>query len=104
MASPKRRTPGAPPRVIARLRDPRLLQDAMRFGRLNIRELSEACGNMRHRSTIGHLHSGARSDCSTALAGRIEFVLRLPPGSLFDLRVLSTHDMDTGQMKGRIAA
>jgi hypothetical protein len=92
------------PRVRARLRSPEALQDAMRFSRLNIRELSEACGNMRYRSTIGHLHSGARTECSPSLAGRIERVLRLPQHSLFDLRVVSTHNMDTGQMKGRNAA
>lgn len=74
MASPQRRTPAPPPRVVAKLKDPRLLHDAMRFSRLNIRELSEACGNMRHRSTIGHLHSGQRTTCSTGLAGRIEYV------------------------------
>jgi hypothetical protein len=100
MPSPVRLTP----RVRARLRSPRALQDAMRFGRLNIRELSEACGNMRYRSTIGHLHSGARTDCSPALAGRIEYVLRLPEHSLFELFVVSTHDMDTRRMKGAQAA
>ena len=76
----------------------------MRFSRLNIRELSEACGNMRHRSTIGHLHSGSRTTCSTTLAGRIEYVLRLPPHALFELLALSTHNTDTGHMRGRTAA
>ena len=102
MTSP-RRTTSAPPRIVARLKDPRLLHDAMRFSRLNIRELSEACGNMRHRSTIGHLHSGQRTTCSTALAGRIEYVLRLPPHALFELRVASTDHTDTRQKVGQTA-
>lgn len=104
MTTHRRAAPTPPPRVVAKLKDPRLLQDAMRFGRLNIRELSEACGNMRHRSTIGHLHSGQRTTCSTALAGRIEFVLRLPPHSLFELHASSTHHMDTSHQKGARAA
>ena len=104
MSSPRRATPTPPPRVVAKLKDPRLLQDAMRFSRLNIRELSEACGNLRHRSTIGHLHSGQRTTCSTALAGRIEYVLRLPPHALFELRASTTHHMDSCHQRGRNAA
>lgn len=67
----------------AKLRSRRDLQQAMFFNRLNVRELSELCGSLRHRSTVGHLHSGARSTCSVFLARRIEEVLRMPPGSLF---------------------
>lgn len=67
----------------ARLRDVRDLQDHMDFHGLNVRELSELCGSLRHRSTIGHLHSGARSTCSIHLAKRIEKILRQPPGALF---------------------
>lgn len=67
----------------ARLRDVRDLQDHMDFHGLNVRELSELCGSLRHRSTIGHLHSGARNTCTIALAKRIERILRQPPGALF---------------------
>lgn len=89
------------PRLEVRLRSPQALADAMQFARLNVRELSQACGNMRYRSTIGHLRSGHRHSCSPHLAGRIEHVLRLPPYSLFDLRMPTTHNMDTGQKKAR---
>jgi hypothetical protein len=84
-------TAPALPRLEVRLRSVQALRDAMKFGGLNVRELSEACGSPRHRSTIGHLHSGARDHCSPALAGRIEQVLRLPRHSLFDLRVTTSH-------------
>lgn len=100
MPSPIRATA----RTVARIRSARALQDALAFNRLNIRELSEACGNMRYRSTIGHLHSGRRVTCSPHLAGRIEQVLRLPPHSLFELRVVSTVNMDSGYERGRRAA
>lgn len=100
MSSPVRTTT----RTLAVLKDVQALHDAMHFSRLNIRELSEACGNMRYRSTIGHLHSGSRTTCSVALAGRIERVLRLPAHNLFALRVVSTHNTDTGQTRGRKAA
>lgn len=75
----------------------------MDFAGLNIRELAAACGSPRHRSTIGHLHSGSRNRCPVHLAGRIERVLRLPRYSLFDLRVITTHHMVSGQ-KMRSAA
>lgn len=65
----------------------------MKFNRMTIRELSLASGDMRHRSTIGHLSSGARASCGPALARRIEESLRLYPGALFDLRVC-TVDVD----------
>lgn len=65
----------------------------MTYNRVNIRELSDACGSQRHRSTIGHLHSGARTTCSAHLARRIEESLRLYPGALFELRV-STDQAD----------
>ena len=74
--------PSAAP-MRARLRDVRDLQEAMRFARLNVRELSELCGSLRHRSSIGHLHSGTRNTCSIVLAGRIEKILRVHPGALF---------------------
>ena len=67
----------------ARLRDLRDFQDLLRFNRLTVRELSEMCGSLRHRSTISHLRSGARDTCSIALAGRIERILRQHPGALF---------------------
>lgn len=96
-------TAPAPPRLEVRLRSAQALQDAMKFGGLNVRELAEACGSPRHRSAIGHLHSGARNRCSPALAARIERVLRIPPHSLFDLRV-TTSDMAPDQKISRKAA
>lgn len=89
-------TTPARPRLEVRLRDPQLLRDAMDFSRLTVRGLSEACGSIRHRSTIGHLLSGARTSCSPALAARIERVLRVPAHNLFQLNV-STPTEDTGQ-------
>lgn len=80
-------------RLVARLRDPALLRDALEYNGLTIRELSERCGSLRHRGTIGHLHSGARSSCPWPLAGRIERVLRMPKHSLFSLGV-TTHHVD----------
>lgn len=86
------------PRLVARLRDPALLRDAMEYNGLNIRELSERCGSLRHRGTIGHLHSGARSTCPWPLAGRIERVLRMPTHSLFSLQV-TTRDVDNTERR-----
>ena len=71
----------APMRV--KVRDVEDFRQAMDFNDLNVRELSELCGSLRHRSTIGHLHSGTRTTCSYVLAKRIEKVLRVAPGSLF---------------------
>ena len=59
----------------------------MDFNRINIRQLADACGRSSYRSTIGHLHSGARNTCSAHLGRRIEEALRLYPGALFELRV-----------------
>lgn len=69
----------------------------MHFNRLNVREMAQACGNPRYRSTIGHLHSGARRTCSPHLARRIEEVLRMHAGALFELTVVSTANTDNGQ-------
>lgn len=96
-------TAPAPPRLEVRLRSTQALRDAMQFARLNVRELSAACGNPRYRSTIGHLRSGHRPTCSPHLAARIEHVLRLPPYALFELRMPSTHHIDTGQPRARKA-
>lgn len=90
------------PRLEATLRDPQLLRDAMDFSGWTIRELSEACGSMRHRSTIGHLLSGARPHCSPALAARIERVLRVPKNNLFTLRVININ-VSTDQKIGSFA-
>ncbi len=79
--------PHQAPRLEVRLRSRQALRDAMNFNRINIRELSLACGRETYRSTIGHLHSGARTTCSAHLGRRIEEALRLYPGALFDLRV-----------------
>lgn len=73
----------APRALRARLRDDNYdLRAAMQFMGLNVRELAEVVGE-RHRSTIGHLHSGVRNTCSAVLARRIEKALRVHPGSLF---------------------
>lgn len=92
------------PRLEVRLRSPQALRDAMMFARLNVRELSAACGSPRHRSSIGHLVSGHRNRCSPHLAGRIEHVLRLPAYSLFELTIPSTHHVDTSRRTLRSAA
>lgn len=93
-----------PARLEARLRSPQALHDAMEFAGMTIRELAAACGNPRHRSSIGHLSSGSRNRCSVHLAGRIERVLRLPRYSLFDLRVTTTHNVVDGHKVRSTAA
>lgn len=93
----------APMRV--RLRDLEDLRQAMYFQDLNVRELAELCGSLRHRSTIGHLHSGTRDTCSVILAKRIEKVLRVHPGSLFRPVMSSvTSDTPTPQTRKKVAA
>ncbi|MGV0634458.1 hypothetical protein ABQE69_09215 [Mycolicibacillus trivialis] len=47
------------------------------------RKLAVACGSEKHRSTIAHLRSGARTTCGPEIAGRIEKALGAPAGSLF---------------------
>lgn len=79
--------PIAQPRLVAQLRSRQILRGAMDYHRLTVRELSVACGNPKHRSIIGHLHSGARDRCPPFLARRIEEALCMPPGSVFELRV-----------------
>jgi hypothetical protein len=93
-----------PVRVEARLRSPQALHDAMEFAGMTIRELAAACGNPRHRSSIGHLSSGSRSHCSVHLAGRMERVLRVPRYSLFDLRVTTTDNVVTSHKVRSTAA
>lgn len=93
-----------PPRLEARLRSVQALRDAMDFAGLTIRGLAVACGNPKHRSTIGNLHAGVRDRCSVHLAGRIERVLRLPPYNLFDLRVVPTSNVVSSDRKIRSAA
>jgi hypothetical protein len=97
-------TAAALPQLEVRLRSSQALRDAMQFARLNVRELAVACGKPSYRSTIGHLHSGARNRCSPHLAARIEHVLRLPAHSLFELSISSTHHVDSGRQTIRRAA
>lgn len=98
-------TPPQQARLEVRLRSRQALKDAMNYNRLNIRELSLACGKPTYRSTIGHLHSGARNTCSAHLARRIEEALRLYPGALFELRVCSDNSAPTPTpARGRRAA
>lgn len=94
MAS-QRTTSTQQPKLEVKLRSRQALKDAMTFNRVTIRDLSLACGNMRYRSTIGHLHSGARTTCSPHLARRIEESLRLYPNALFELRVTTDNLVDT---------
>lgn len=75
------------PRIRARLKSLEGLHDAMHFSNVNVRELAELCGSMRHRATIGHLHSGQRDTCSWPLAQKITKQLRMPPHSLFVLEI-----------------
>lgn len=67
----------------------------MDYNRLTVRELSTACGKPSYRSTLGHLHSGARTTCRPHLARRIEESLRLYPGALFELRICSSEVVTT---------
>lgn len=94
----------APPGLIARLKSERALHEAMRYAHYNVRTLAAACGNPRHRSTIGHLHAGTRSTCSVHLAGRIEEACHTFPGALFVLESRSgSSDVPTA-VKARKAA
>lgn len=95
--------PSAAP-MRARLRSQRDLRQAMMFNRLNVRELSELCGSLRHRSTIGHLHSGTRATCDVFLARRIEDTLRMPPGSLFMPLGCSDNRVATTTNRKKVAA
>jgi hypothetical protein len=81
----------APPRLEARLVSAQALRGAMQYRRLTIRELAVACGRPSYRSTLGNLHSGARTTCSPHLARRIEEALCVAPGLMFELRVCRSH-------------
>lgn len=68
-------------RFVVRLRDRALLAQWMDHRDITIRQLSKATDV--HPSMIGHLHSGHRRSCSSALANRIETALDCPRGTLF---------------------
>lgn len=55
--------------------------------RMSTRTLARECGSEKHRSTISHLRSGARSTCGPEIAGKIERALGAPAGSLFLVEV-----------------
>lgn len=55
--------------------------------RMSTRSLARDCGSEKHRSTISHLRSGARSTCGPDIAGKIERALGAPAGSLFLVEV-----------------
>lgn len=59
------------------------LASYMKTRDFTVRSLADAVGGAQHRSTIGHLRSGARSVCDPDLAKRIERVLNAPRNSLF---------------------
>ena len=67
-----------------RLKSAQMLRGYMDFRRLNVRELAKVAGVSR--STIGHLHSGARNTCSPHTAVAIEEALDAPRGMLFDAK------------------
>lgn len=67
-----------------RLKSPEMLQQYMDFKRMKVRDLAKAAGVSR--STIGHLHSGARDTAKPATARSIEEALGCPPGLLFEAR------------------
>lgn len=69
-------------RLDMKLKSPQMLKQYMEYKRLNIRSLAKTA-NISH-STVGHLHSGARSTCSPRSARAIEEALQAPPGLLFD--------------------
>lgn len=93
----------APPRLELRLRSRQILRDAMSYRRMTVRELSLACGRESYRSTLGHLHSGARSTCGPHLARRIEESLNMPPGSMFEPAICSSNS-EPVTPRGRKAA
>ena len=99
-----RPAPTPRPGFRARLRDVQLLIDAMEFSDVDVRKLSELCGDMRHRSTIGHLHSGARNTCEWPLAASIEKRLRVPRHSLFTLVPTTRHVDSVQKMTRKVAA
>lgn len=68
-------------RFVVRLRDRDLLAQWMDHRDVTIRQLAKATNV--HPSMIGHLHSGYRRSCSSALAKRIEAALDCPRGTLF---------------------
>lgn len=67
-----------------KLRDAHMLRQYMDYKGVTIRELAMSSGV--HRSTIGHLSSGARNTASPETARKIEEALACPPGLLFDAR------------------
>lgn len=52
-----------------------LMRSILAARRLTVRELAQFCGDLKHRSAIGHLVSGNRVTCNEVLAGRIQEVL-----------------------------
>lgn len=59
------------------------LDNYMRFRGFSNESLAIQCGSKKHRSTISHLRSGARSTCGPEIARKIEKALGAPPNSLF---------------------
>lgn len=69
-------------RLDMRLKSSQMLRQYMQYKHFNVRSLATAA--QVSRSTVGHLHSGARSSCSPATARSIEEALQAPPGLLFE--------------------
>ena len=69
-----------------RLISARRLAAAMHFRGLSVRELAMRVG--AHRSTIGHLRSGARTYCDPVVARRIAKQLDCPVDEFFEPAVL----------------
>lgn len=79
-------------RLEMRLKSRAVLIQYMTYRRQGVRTLAALCDPARpgrHRSAIGHLRSGKRSTCGPELARRIEEVLEVPAGVLFEPKVSS---------------
>lgn len=74
-------------RLDMRLKSHQVLVQYMNYRQASVRLLADKVGGPQHRSTIGHLRSGARKNCNPDLARRIEEALQAPPGLLFDPQV-----------------
>lgn len=66
------------------VRSPDALAQAMTYRNYSVRKLAEAVGV--HRSTIGHLRSGARRNCDPETAKRIAAAVQMPIDFLFVAR------------------
>jgi DNA-binding XRE family transcriptional regulator len=79
------------------VRSPAALAQAMAFRSYTVRSLADAVG--ADRSTIGHLRSGRRRNCTPEIAKRIAATVQMPLDFLFVAR-----PSNGTQAEGRSAA